>query len=216
MLLAPLALLAASAVCGAQGADDDLAPGRRFLSAYVAGSWSSAIGPAYSSIPTQPYVMAVGRAEYVLEAFGPARLAFYMEAMPVIVVANVPHYHWGTFWLPPEGPMLTQKVWDEPAPVYGAGVTPVGVQLYLKFGARVSAFASASGGAAWFTRDMPVPDARRLNFLADLGTGLRIARSERTAFVVGGKFQHMSNANLGRQNPGIDGNVVYAGLSKTR
>ena len=215
MLLALPVLLAVPATTAAQRADD-LAPGTRFFSAYFAGSWSDAVGPAYSSIPTQPYVMMVGRAEYVLEAFGPARLAFYMEAMPAIVVADVPHYHWGTFWLPPEGPMVTQKVWDQPAPVYGAGVTPVGVQLYLKLGARVSAFASASGGVAWFTRDMPVPDAKRLNFLADLGTGLRIARGERHAVIVGGKFHHMSNANLGRQNPGIDGNVVYAGLSKTR
>ena len=215
MLLAPLALFAAPAAGGAQGADD-LAPGERFLSAYLAGSWSSAIGPAYSSIPTQPYAMIVGRVEYVLEALGPTRVAYYMEAMPAIVVADVPRYHWGTFWLPPEGPMVTQKVWGERAPVYGAGVTPVGVQLYFKIGDRVSAFANASAGAAWFTRDMPVPDARRLNFVGDLGTGLRIARGERPAIIVGGKFQHMSNANLGRQNPGIDGNVVYAGLSKTR
>ena len=34
--------------------------------------------------------------------------------------------------------------------------------------------------------------------------------------LLGFKFHHMSNANRGRQNPGIDGNVVYLGLSKTR
>jgi len=112
--------------------------------------------------------------------------------------------------------MVNAKVWDEPALVYGAGITPAGVQLYGNVTRMVSLFGNLAGGVAWFTRDMPVPDARRLNFLVDVGGGLRVARSSGNAVLLGFKFHHMSNANRGRQNPGIDGNVVYLGLSKTR
>jgi hypothetical protein len=201
---------------GAQDHGNGLVPGRRHLSGLVGGSWSDRLGPAYSSIPTQPYAMMVGRAEYVIEARGALALSFYMELMPAIVVDGVPHYHYALLWVPPEGPMVREKVWGEPAMVYGFGATPAGLQLYANVSRRVSLFASVSAGAAWFTRDMPVPDARRMNFLADAGGGVRVARGGGNAVIAGLKFHHMSNANLGRQNPGIDGNVVYVGLSKAR
>jgi hypothetical protein len=200
----------------AQDAGNGLAVGRRHLSAFIAGSWSDRFGPAYSSIPTQPYAMLVGRAEYVVEATSSGALSFYMELMPVIVVDRVPRYHTAMQWQPPGGPMVGTKVWDAPAMVYGAGVTPAGVQLYGNVTRMVSLFGNLSGGVAWFTRDMPVPDARRLNFLLDVGGGIRVARDGGSALLLGFKFHHMSNAGLGRENPGIDGNVVYAGLSKTR
>ena len=196
--------------------DDGLKPGRRHLSAFVAGSWTKQFGPDYSSIPTQPYGMLVGRSEYVLEASDRFALSFYMEVLPAIVVQGVPHYHYADLWVPPAGPTVRGKVWDDPGLVYGFGATPAGMQAYLRTSDQVSWFLSTSGGAAWFTRDMPVPDARRLNFLVDLGGGIRIARESGSAFIAGLKFHHMSNGNLGRQNPGIDGNVLYAGLSRPR
>lgn len=213
------ALLATTLVTGAlecQMRDDGLKPGRRHLSAFVAGSWTKQFGPDYSSIPTQPYGMLVGRSEYVLEANDRFALSFYMEVLPAIVVQGVPHYHYADLWVPPAGPTVRGKVWDDPGLVYGFGATPAGMQAYLRTSDQVSWFLSTSGGAAWFTRDMPVPDARRLNFLVDLGGGIRIARESGGAFIAGLKFHHMSNGNLGRQNPGIDGNVLYAGLSRPR
>jgi len=192
-----------------------LRPGSRHLSAYVAGSWSNRFGPKYSTIPSQPYGMLVGRVEYVLEAFGPVALSFYMEAIPAIVVASVPRYSLEWFWTPPDGPFSREKMWREPALVYGAGLTPGGLQVYANVSKTVSVFTSASGGVAWFTRDMPVPDARQLNFLADVGGGVRVTKGT-GAFIAGLKFHHMSNANMGRQNPGIDGNVAYLGLSRRR
>lgn len=220
---APRALLAlamlsalAPASLGAQDGTNGLAVGRRHLSAYVAGSWSDRFGPAYSSIPTQPYAMVVGRAEYVIEATSTGALSFYVELMPAIVVDRVPRYHMALLWQAPAGPMVHTKVWDEPGIVYGAGLTPAGMQLYGNLTRMVSLFGNISGGVAWFTRDMPVPDARRLNFLLDAGGGIRIARDGGNAVLTGFKFHHMSNAGRGSQNPGIDGNVVYLGLSKTR
>ena len=208
-------LATASPMLGQQR-DDGLHPGRRHLSAYVGGSWTVLFGPGYSSIPTQPYGMMVGRSEYVLEASQRFALSFYMEVIPVIVVSGVPRYHWANLWVPPAGPTVRGKVWDDPGLVYGFGATPAGMIAYFRTSERVNLFGSLSGGAAWFTRDMPVPDARQLNFLVDLGGGVRVANRSGSAFIAGLKFHHMSNGNLGRQNPGIDGNVLYAGLSRPR
>ena len=214
-VLLAMSLVAAGPLVGQQR-EDGLVPGRRFLSAFIAGSWTKQFGPAYSSIPTRPYGMLVGRAEYVLESTSRLAFSFYMEVIPAIVVADVPRYHFANLWVPPAGPTVRGKVWDAPALVYGLGVTPAGMQAYLRTSERVSLFASTSGGVAWFTRDMPVPDAKQINFLVDLGGGIRVARRTGRAFFAGLKFHHMSNGNLGRQNPGVDGNVVYAGLSRPR
>src|SRR5262245_44374086 len=110
LLLATTLALPAPDVARAQRLSGDLTPGRRYASAFFEGSWAKPIGPAFSSIPTQPYFMVVGRAEYVLESHGPFALAFYMEAIPAIVVDRVPRYHYATLWKPPEGPMVREKV----------------------------------------------------------------------------------------------------------
>ena len=208
LLLAPLAARAQFHDAGQMRA------GSRYVGMWVGGSWT-AVGPSFSSIPTKPYAILSARVEYVLESKGWLALAFFMEAMPAIVVQNVPHYHIVDTWQPPSGPMRRRKIWDLSGPVYGFGITPVGMQYYLAIAPKVRAFVNMSGGVSWFTRDMPVPDSKQINFLGDLGAGLRISRGS-GGIIVGMKFHHMSNANQGHQNPGIDGNVVYAGLMRAR
>jgi hypothetical protein len=200
---------------GLRGQSDGLRAGTRLWSVWAGGSWSDRLGPSYATIPTQPYAMIAARSEYVIETYGPLALSFFMEAMPAIVVGRVPHYHTVEIWTPPAGPMRQEKVWDAPGPVYGAGVSPVGLQVYFAASRDVRLFVNGSGGVAWFTRDMPVPDARQVNFSVDAGGGLRWTRGNR-AILAGVKLQHMSNAYMGRQNPGLDGNLVYLGLSRAR
>jgi hypothetical protein len=58
-----------------------------------------------------------------------------------------------------------------------------------------------------------VPGATALNFLIDLGGGIRIKTGERHALSLGYKFLHISNAFTSPVNPGVDNNVFYAGFS---
>jgi hypothetical protein len=201
------------AAVGAQ--QRDLRAGVRAWSVWAGGSWSDRVGPSYSTIPTQPYALIGLRSEYVLETVGRLAFAYYAEMIPAIVVDGVPQYHVVDIWQPPAGPMKPTKVWDDPAPVYGVGFTPAGLQIYLSLTSKVRLFANAAGGMLWFTRDMPVPDASRLNFSAEAGGGVRIARGP-NGILIGAKFHHMSNGYMGKENPGIDGNVLYAGLSRAR
>jgi len=66
----------------------------------------------------------------------------------------------------------------------------------------------------------PVPinvtGATGLNFLIDLGGGVRIRTSERRAVSVGYKFLHISNGFTSAVNPGVDNNVFYVGFSILR
>ena len=58
-----------------------------------------------------------------------------------------------------------------------------------------------------------VPGATGLNFLIDLGGGVRIQAGQHRAISLGYKFLHISNGFTSAVNPGVDNNVFYAGFS---
>ena len=59
----------------------------------------------------------------------------------------------------------------------------------------------------------PVSGAARFNFTFDFGGGIQVIHSSRRAFMVGYKFQHISNGGASQINTGIDVHVIYAGFS---
>jgi len=77
-------------------------------------------------------------------------------------------------------------------------------------GARI--FSEGSAGLLFTTR--PVPErATSFSFLDQLGFGVRIEERARRAWLIGYRFQHISNAGLVQPNPGANFNFVYLGLS---
>lgn len=97
--------------------------------------------------------------------------------------------------------------------IYGLGAMPIGVQFRLAPHARLQPFASASGGVLWFTDRVPDPEARRLNFAAEVGGGAVAAINSHFGFLFGYEFHHLSNGGTAPSNPGIDSNVIYAGAT---
>ena len=67
-------------------------------------------------------------------------------------------------------------------------------------------------GSLWFARNIPVADARSFNFTFDFGGGVRLRMNHRSWLRVGYKFHHLSNANTGPSNPGVDAKVLLVGL----
>ena len=55
--------------------------------------------------------------------------------------------------------------------------------------------------------------ATGLNFLIDIGGGVRIHTGARRAITLGYKFLHISNGFTSAVNPGVDNNLFYAGFS---
>jgi len=99
--------------------------------------------------------------------------------------------------------------------VYGFAVTPVGFTVDFRSRHRVYPFLQTNEGIIASAEPIPinVTGATGLNFLIDVGAGVRIKTSARRAISLGYKFLHISNGFTSAVNPGVDNNVFYAGFS---
>jgi opacity protein-like surface antigen len=97
--------------------------------------------------------------------------------------------------------------------IYGAGLSPLGFKLNFGQESWIKPFLAASVGFLYFQKDIPVPGSSRFNFTPELGLGAQFFITPKKALTLGYKWHHMSNANSGRSNPGMDSHVFYAGFS---
>ncbi len=102
--------------------------------------------------------------------------------------------------------------------VYGFAVTPLGFTADFGRGHKVYPFLETDEGIIASSEPIPIniPGATGLNFLIDLGGGVRIKTGERHTISLGYKFLHISNGFTSAVNPGVDNNVFYAGFSFLR
>ena len=102
--------------------------------------------------------------------------------------------------------------------VYGFAVTPLGFTADFGHRRRVYPFLQTNEGIIASSEPIPinVTGATGLNFLIDVGGGVRIQTSRRRAISLGYKFLHISNGFTSAFNPGVDNNVFYAGFSILR
>lgn len=96
---------------------------------------------------------------------------------------------------------------------YGAGITPIGLQLDFANGSKVHPFAHINGGFLYFNKSMPIEDSGQFQFVGEAGGGVRIFTSERRAVNIGVMFHHISNGNRQGSNRGLNNFVIYAGFS---
>jgi hypothetical protein len=97
--------------------------------------------------------------------------------------------------------------------VFGAGLSPIGFQLYFRPQSRVKPFVNTSGGFIFFKHPVPRLNGAQFNFTFDFGGGVQVFRDSRRAFTFGYKYQHVSNGGRALNNPGFDGHVFYFGYS---
>ncbi|MDT5122788.1 MAG: hypothetical protein QOC96_2270 [Acidobacteriota bacterium] len=96
---------------------------------------------------------------------------------------------------------------------YGAGLTPLGLQLDFRNSSHIKPFIHVNGGALIFTKPVPLPDAGKFAFVGEAGTGVRIFTSARRAVTLGLMFHHISNGNRSGANRGLNEFVINAGFS---
>jgi hypothetical protein len=95
---------------------------------------------------------------------------------------------------------------------YGVGGSPTGAQVNFVHYRRVEPFLTSAGGFLYFNHQMF--GATQFNFTAQLAGGVQLfTSSRRTAIDLGYKYHHISNANLGNKNPGLDSHMLFIGLS---
>jgi hypothetical protein len=97
--------------------------------------------------------------------------------------------------------------------VYGWGLAPIGLKFNFRRNRRVQPFGQATGGFLYFNEQVPVAGAARFNFTFDFSGGVQIVNSNRRAFTIGYKYQHISNAYRSPINPGVDVQMIFAGFS---
>ena len=76
----------------------------------------------------------------------------------------------------------------------------------------VRVFGEVSGSLLFTTAPVPVRTTT-FNFMDQAGFGVRFEESRGRAWLVGYRFQHISNAGRVKPNPGANFNFVYLGLS---
>jgi hypothetical protein len=96
---------------------------------------------------------------------------------------------------------------------YGAGVTPLGLQLDFANGSKVHPFVHVNGGLLWFNKSVPIEDAGKLALVGEAGGGVRVFTSEKRAVNIGVRFHHISNGDRAGSNRGLNQFVIYAGFS---
>lgn len=96
---------------------------------------------------------------------------------------------------------------------YGAGLTPLGLQLDFANGSKVHPFIHVNGGGLYFNKSMPIEDSGQFAFIGEAGGGVRIFTAERRAVSLGIRFHHISNGNISGSNRGLNQFVIYAGFS---
>ena len=96
---------------------------------------------------------------------------------------------------------------------YGAGLTPLALQLDFANGSKVHPFVHVNGGFLIFNKSVPIEDSGKFAFVGEAGTGVRIFTSDRRAVTLGVRFHHISNGNTSGSNRGLNQFIFYAGFS---
>jgi opacity protein-like surface antigen len=97
--------------------------------------------------------------------------------------------------------------------VYGAGITPVGLQLNFRRGSVLQPFVNVTGGIIYFEDQVPVADSSKFNFTLGLGAGVEVWHLENQSILLGYKYHHISNGYTARENPGVDSSLFYVGYT---
>ena len=187
--------------------------GNRCIGIWMGLSPNSRVGEF--AIPHRQLVLIGARAEWVIEAWRSATLAAMSDIVPVAVITHTPTYSTREVVFPGGGTIqLKEQTGNKP--VYGAGGMPFGFKLRVGSSPNVRLFGATSVGGLWFTRDVPIPDARKFNFAFEYGGGIEFGRRNHRTIILGYKFHHLSNANSAAINPGLDSDVIYVGISRPR
>ena len=92
---------------------------------------------------------------------------------------------------------------------YGVGTNPLGTDVVFLPGKRWQPFTGVHGGFSYFTRNVLGSEATKFNFMLDGRAGLRFPFHGGKSLAIAYMFQHMSNAYIVEDNPGVDSHMIH-------
>jgi hypothetical protein len=179
------------------------------LAPYVAVARHSPVGTNWGVTPDRDHLFLGVHAAFAVLKRPRWTLAYAPDVVPLLLVTNNPTYR--TVALPAGKRMVVE---DGRGPVAGFAVAPIGVEARVAASARWRLYAGGALGAVWFTRDVPILDARAFNYTFEFGGGVHWQYRRGQALRVGYKFHHLSNMYTARQNPGVDGHLFLIGVAR--
>jgi hypothetical protein len=141
----------------------------------------------------------------VLAASQTVAFEWTIDAVPLSILSN------NRFTVVPSGTGFT--ITQTRKSVYGWGAAPIGLKFNFRRNRRVQPFGQATGGFLYFNEQVPLAGAARFNFTFDFSGGVQIVNSNRHAFTIGYKYQHISNGYRADFNPGVDLQMIFVGFS---
>jgi hypothetical protein len=172
------------------------------------GVWAgySPNNPTYNGSTTnRPFFELNVQYARVLFAIDTFAIKYIADFVPVAIIKQ-PHQGYDE-----NGELVDLPGSDQTIP--GVGVSPIGLQINLCRGCVLQPYVNGTGGILYFTRDVPVAMSSKFNFTFALGGGVEIWHKENQSFILGYKYQHISNGYTADQNPGVDMNLFYVGYA---
>jgi hypothetical protein len=208
------AVLAGAGLPATMEGQHALTKGDRSFDANFGVSFYTDNGPRFALLRNRKVLMLGLREEYV---FSVGRRFAWASTVELPVSIILPHRGGKDaecWWRATSGNRECYEVSRPRTPVGAVGLTPLGIKLYYGPARRLRLFGALAGGFVAFDRNTPVVAASAVNFAAEYQLGVDIGVSDARALEIAWKFQHWSNANLTRFNPGLDVNLLTVGLKR--
>ena len=97
---------------------------------------------------------------------------------------------------------------------YGFGISPVGYEFLKPVSEQAYFNMGITSGIMYMSEYFPTSKARRLNYSFDLSLSFQHFISQKTSISLGYRFHHISNAQTGTHNPGVDSNFLFFTIKK--
>lgn len=91
----------------------------------------------------------------------------------------------------------------------GFGIIPLNLMVPLNTSSKINPFTFFSAGGIFLNDKLPIGDGASFNYLLNIGAGVELPLIQGSKIQLGYSIQHMSNANTGDQNPGIDSHMIF-------
>ena len=101
------------------------------------------------------------------------------------------------------------EFWISGHPQYAGAINPFIAKWNFTGGQTVSPYVAAVGGIVFSSHQLPAPDTSQVNFTSGAELGLQWFHRPKRSWDFAVKIYHLSNASLGRYNPGINGAVQF-------
>ena len=101
------------------------------------------------------------------------------------------------------------EFWIDGNAQYAGAIDPFIAKWNFTGGKTVSPYVAAVGGIVFSSRQLPAPDTSQVNFTSGAELGAQWFRQSKNSWDFAVKIYHLSNASLGRFNPGINGAVQF-------